>query len=92
MPPTGLYSTSIVAANGHPVFGSGDNNRCFINYVVYNITAGIVIYKSDPNQYIYITNENGKLKAVLCGIGLTGTSSLTGLTYHPVATGALAVP
>jgi hypothetical protein len=92
LPPSGIYTTSSVAANGHPVFGAGDFDKCYISYVAYNTTAGVVVYKSAPNQSIYITNQNGKLKAVLCNVGLTGTSSLTGLTYMPVATGALAVP
>jgi hypothetical protein len=92
LPPSGIYTTSSVAANGHPVFGDGDFDKCHISYVAYNTAVGVVVYKSDPNQNIYITNQNGKLKAVLCNVGLTGTSSLTGLTYKPVTTGALAVP
>ena len=92
LPPTGAYITSSLTANNRPVFGAGDIDKCFIRYVVYDTSAGIVIYTSDSNQNVYISNQNGKLKAVLCGVGLTGKSSLTGLTYHPVATGALAVP
>lgn len=92
LPPSGIYTTSAIAANGHPVFGTGDFDKCFISYLAYNSSAGVVGYKSDPGQSIYISNQNGKLKAVLCTVALTGTSSLTGLTYHPVATGALAVP
>ena len=92
LPPSGIYTTSSVAANGHPVFGAGDFDKCHISYVAYNSAAGVVVYKSDPNQNIYITNQNGKLKAVLCNVVLPGTSSLTGLTYKPVATGASAVP
>ncbi len=92
LPPSGAYTTAAINSNGRPVFGTGDINKCFISYVCYNTSAGNVVYKTDPNQSIYITNENGKLKATLCSVGLTGTSSLTGLTYHPVASGALAVP
>jgi hypothetical protein len=92
LPPSGAYTTTTINANGRPVFSAGDVTKCYISYVCYNTTAGNVIYRTDPNQTIYISNVNGKLKAVLCGVAFTGTSSLTGLTYHPVATGALAVP
>ncbi len=91
LPPTGTYTTTTLNANSRPVFAAGDVNKCSISYIRYNPTAGTVVYKSDANQNVYIFNENGKLRAVFCGIALNGTSSLNSITYHPVATGVLAV-
>jgi hypothetical protein len=91
LPASGIYTTTSIASNGRPIFGTNDFDKCYISYIAYNTTIGMVPYKSNPNQNIYITNQNGKLKAVFCNMVLTGTSSLYNITYSPISTGALVV-
>ena len=74
-PENGVYTTGTYNGSGNMSFGSNDYDKVFIVDITYSPTT--IYYKSNPNQKVYITRVNGKLKASICNMSFAGSSSGT---------------
>jgi hypothetical protein len=77
-PKDGIYTTGTFNGNS-PSFGTTDIDKVFIVNITYSPLQ--VFYKSIPNQKIYVSRVNGKMRVTICSLGLTGTTG--GTTYTP---------
>lgn len=74
-PEDGVYTTGTFSASGYPAFGEKDFDKIFIVDITYTPTT--IYYRSTPNQKVYISRVNGKMKATVCNIPMAGSSNGT---------------
>jgi hypothetical protein len=74
-PENGVYTTGNYNQYGDIAFGSNDYDKIFVIDITYSPTT--IYYKSNPNQKVYVTRVNGKLKASICNMSFAGTSNGT---------------
>ena len=74
-PENGVYTTGTFNANGNPSFGTNDYDKVFVVDITYSPST--IYYRSNPNQKVYISRTNGKLKASICNMSFAGSSSGT---------------
>ncbi|MEJ8756975.1 hypothetical protein WG947_08215 [Pontibacter sp. H259] len=74
-PEDGVYTTGTFSATGYPSFGEKDFDKVFIVDITYSPST--IYYRSTPGQKVYISRVNGKMKATVCNIPLTGSSNGT---------------
>ena len=74
-PENGVYTTGQFNANGLRTFSDKDFDKVFVTDITYSPTT--ILYKSVPNQKVYVTRVNGKLKATVCNMAMAGSSNGT---------------
>jgi len=74
-PENGVYSTGTWYGSGNMSFSSIDYDKVYIVNITYSPTT--IYYKSNPDQKVYITRVNGKMKATICNMAFTGSSNGT---------------
>ena len=74
-PENGVYTTGPYNQFGNGIYGPTDYDRVYVIDITYIPTT--IYYKSIPNQKVYITRINGKMKATICNMSFTGSSSGT---------------
>jgi len=77
-PENGVYTTGTFNSNWNPMYTSTDFDKVFIVNITYSPTT--IYYRSNPNQQVYITRINGKLKATICNMSFAGSSNGTPYT------------
>lgn len=74
-PDEGVYTTGSYNSYGNVSFGTSDFDKVFVIIITYS--PATIFYKAIPNQKVYVTKVNGKLKATICDMAFNGSSNGT---------------
>ena len=77
-PEDGIYTTGTFSGT-NILFEPFELDKVFIMNITYSPTQ--ILYRSVPNQKVYITRVNGKMRATLCSLTLTGSGVV--YSYSP---------